>query len=175
MDYVLLCSTLSLHLMNLNCYPCFANESHSAYEFISCGTKGTVKKVVEYAWTGYDNVYNLAFGDFDEFTNDINDLIVTDNGDCLKVLSTVAWTVREFMFWHPEALVFATGSTDSRTRLYRIGVASNLAEIQKEFVIFGSLNSRAWEEFVIGNDYVSFLVGRKENKEAIWNQLQNLD
>lgn len=161
--------------MNLNCYPCFANETHSAYEFTSYGTKGAVKKVVEYAWTGFDGVYNLAFGDFDESVNNINDLIVTNNGDCLKVLSTVAWTVREFMFWHPEELVFATGSTDSRTRLYRIGIASNLAEIQKEFVIFGSTKCDAWEEFIIGNDYISFLVGRKENKEAIWNRLQNLD
>lgn len=161
--------------MNLDCYPCFANESHSVYEFMSCGTKGTVKKLVEYAWTGFGNIYNLAFGDFDEAINDINDLVVTNNGDRLKVLSTVAWTVREFMFWHPDALVFATGSTESRTRLYRIGIVSNLSEIQKEFVIFGESECGAWEEFVIGNGYVSFLVGLKENKEAIWNQLQNLD
>jgi hypothetical protein len=161
--------------MNLNCYPCFANETHLVYEFISCGSKGAVKKVVEYAWTGLDDVYNLAFGDFDESTNDINDLAITNNGDCLKVLSTVAWTVQEFMFWHPGALVFAIGSTGSRTRLYRIGIVNNLAEIQKEFVIFGRAESGIWEEFVVGKAFTSFLVGRKENKEVLWNQLQNLD
>ncbi|SDD50837.1 hypothetical protein SAMN04487996_101195 [Dyadobacter soli] len=161
--------------MNLDSYPCFANETHSVYEFVSQGQRGAVKKIVEYAWTGLENVYNLGFGDYDEVSNEINDLVVTNNGDCLKVLATVAWTVREFMFWYPDKLIFATGSTGARTRLYRIGIVSNLNEIKEYFVIFGKGESDFWEEFETGKYYSSFLLGRKENKDEIWKQIENLD
>lgn len=46
--------------------------------------------MVEYTETATINVYNLGFGDYDEASVSINDLSVTNNGDSLKVLSTVA-------------------------------------------------------------------------------------
>lgn len=54
------------------------------YEFISEGPKGLIRKIVEYSETSTENVYNLAFGDYDEMTKSINDLSVTNNGDSLK-------------------------------------------------------------------------------------------
>ena len=86
------------------------------------------KKIVEYSATGTENVYNLAFGDLDEITNTINDLSITNNGDSLKVLATVASTVYAFMEKHPNAWIVATGSTKVRTRLYRMGITNNLAK-----------------------------------------------
>jgi hypothetical protein len=43
------------------------------YEFTSVGPKGNIKKIVEYAQTTVQNVYNLAFGDYDETIDGIND------------------------------------------------------------------------------------------------------
>ena len=59
------------------------------YEFISEGNKGAIRKLIEFQTTSVEGVYNLAFGDKDPLTGDINDLAVTNNGDTEKVLVTV--------------------------------------------------------------------------------------
>ncbi|MBX2931939.1 MAG: hypothetical protein KF781_08350 [Chitinophagaceae bacterium] len=111
-----------------------------------------------------ENVYNLAFGDYDEKAKSIDDLAVTNNGDSLKVLATVASTVYAFTEKHPNALIIATGSTAARTRLYRMGITNNLAEISEDFIIFGYTKDEKWVEFETGEDYEAFLVIKKENK-----------
>lgn len=133
------------------------------YEFISEGPKGRIKKIVEYSPTTVQNVYNLAFGDYDEETNSINDKIITNNGDSQKVLSTVASTVYAFTGKYPDAWVYAIGSTEVRTRLYRMGLANNLIEIADDFFVFG-LKNKDWEEFIIGEDYSAFVITRKIRK-----------
>ena len=47
----------------------------------------------------------------------INDLSITNNGDSLKVLATVASTVYAFLEKHPNAYILATGSTNVWTKL----------------------------------------------------------
>ncbi len=133
------------------------------YEFISEGSKGRIKKMVEYTETGTENVYNLGFGDYNEVTQDIDDLSVTNNGDSLKVLATVASTLFTFIENNPNAWVVATGSTSVRTRLYRMGITNNLPEILEFFAVFGYNINQDWEEFVIGEDYEAFLITKKEN------------
>ena len=131
------------------------------FEFYSEGPKGIIKKVVEFQPTIQKNVYNLAFGDFDEKSKSLDDLKVTNNGDSLKVLATVASTVYAFIEKHPKAIVVATGSTAVRTRLYRMGITNNLVEISEDFVIFGFKIQDGWEEFQIGEDYKVFLLKKK--------------
>lgn len=139
-------------------------ESHFEYfEFYSEGPKGIIKKVVEYQKTSNENVYNLAFGDYDEVAKGIDDLSVTNNGDSLKVLATVASTVYAFTDKHPKAMIIATGSTSVRTRLYRMGITNNLDEISEDFAIFGFTKDGIWVKFEIGEDYEAFLVTKKES------------
>ena len=114
-----------------------SESSLQFYEFISEGPKGLIKKMVIYTETTTENVYNLGFGDYDESTNGINDLSVTNNGDSLKVLPTVASTVYAFTERHPNSWILATGSTSVRTRLYRMGITNNLTEIEADFIVFG--------------------------------------
>lgn len=78
----------------------------------------------------------------------------------LKVLATVAATVLDFTDSYPNALIYATGSTPARTRLYRIGIANNLNEIKGKFVVLGYANDQ-WSQFQKGVDYQAFLVKRK--------------
>ena len=101
-------------------------------------------------------MYNLGFGDYGETTKSINDLSVTNNGDSLKVLATVASTVYAFTEKYPEAWILATGSTSVRTRLYRMGITNNLAEISEDFIVLGYNSQQIWEEFIAGEDYRLF-------------------
>ena len=131
------------------------------YEFISEGSKGLIKKMVIYTETTTENVYNLGFGDYDENTNGINDLSVTNNGDSLKVLATVASTVYAFTEKYPNAWILATGSTTVRTRLYRMGITNNLAEIETDFIVLGYTKNEEWKKFIVGEDYEAFLLTKK--------------
>lgn len=151
--------------MNKPKYLYKSEESLMVYEFISEGTKGLIKKMVQYSETGTENVYNLAFGDYDDKTKTINDFSITNNGDSLKVLATVASTVYAFLEKYPCAWIFATGSTSVRTRLYRMGITNNLAEIEEDFKVYGlTITGNLWEEFIAGEDYEAFLITKKENE-----------
>jgi hypothetical protein len=131
------------------------------FEFVSVGIKGHIRKMITYSYTGIENVYNLGFGDWNEETNEIDDLSVTNNGDSEKVLSTVASTIFDFTEKYPTAMIVATGSTAARTRLYRIGISNNLQEIQINFSVFGFTEQENWEEFVVGKNYEAFLITKK--------------
>ncbi len=153
--------------MNKPKYLYKSEEFLRIYEFVSEGPKGRIKKMVQFTETGTENVYNLAFGDYDEVTQTINDLSITNNGDSLKVLATVASTVYAFTEKYPEAWIFATGSTIVRTRLYRMGITNNLAEIKADFEVYGLTEQGNWTEFIIADDYEAFLITKKDNTFAI--------
>jgi hypothetical protein len=140
-----------------------SEEYFKIFEFVSEGSKGRIKKMVQFTQTGTENVYNLAFGDYDDVTNSINDLSVTNNGDSLKVLATVASTIYAFIEKHPNTWIFATGSTNVRTRLYRMGITNNLVDIKEDFEVYGFTQFGIWEEFVVGEDYEAFLITKKQN------------
>jgi hypothetical protein len=147
--------------MNSPKYLYKTEKNFTIYEFTSEGPKGRIRKMVEYTETATKNVYNLGFGDYDEITNAINDISVTNNGDSLKVLATVASTVYAFLEKHPNAYILATGSTNLRTRLYRMGITNNLAQINQDFVVYGLTEKATWENFVVGEDYEAFLITKK--------------
>lgn len=150
--------------MNKPKYLYKSEEFLKIYEFVSEGPKGKIKKMVQFTETGTENVYNLAFGDYDEQSNNINDFAITNNGDSLKVLATVASTVYAFTEKYPDAWIFATGSTIVRTRLYRMGITNNIEEIKSDFNVYGlTVETNIWEEFVIGEDYEAFMLTKKQN------------
>ena len=131
------------------------------YEFISEGSKGKISKLDIYSETHLHNFYNLGFGEKDELTSEINDALVTNNGDSEKVLATVAATLYEFTNKFPDSMIFATGSTKARTRLYRIGITNNIDSIKPDFEIFGLTDEKEWGPFETGKQFEAFLVKRK--------------
>lgn len=146
--------------MQYNPYEVISGESSKVYEFVSFGSHGPVEKLVVYSSTNLHNFFNLGFGDKDALTGGIDDLVVTNNGDSLRVMATVASTIYLFTDEFPDAKVFATGSTKSRTRLYRMGISNNLETITTDFEVYGLIDS-TWEDFVPGREYQAFLVERK--------------
>ena len=141
-------------------YELKSDESLTVFEFVSVGRKGEIPKIVQYSETNLKDFYNLGFGDKDLQTGEVDDAVISDNGDSQKVLATVAATVYAFTDKYPEAWIYATGSTKSRTRLYRIGLTNNLAEITENFELYG-LRESEWREFAKGVEYEAFLVRRR--------------
>ena len=130
------------------------------YEFTSVGPKGAIPKLVIY-YELEDNVYNLAFGDKDFNTGDIDDLVITDNKDSQKVLATVASTVYAFFKKYPDAFIRASGSTKARTRLYQMGISKYLDEITADFNVFGEKDGKL-HPFERNIGYDAFLIMRKK-------------
>ncbi len=146
--------------MKLDKYPVTIGSTAMVYEFVSEGINGKIFKLVIYSETHLHNFYNLGFGDKDEISGNIDDAIITNNGDSEVVLTTVASTLYIFTDTFPDAMVFASGNTRARTRLYRIGITNNLEMIEKDFEVFG-LEGDAWYPFKKGVEYEAFLAKRK--------------
>jgi hypothetical protein len=146
--------------MFLERYEVENNPDYTVFEFLSVGTKGTIIKQIRYSKYHNLDVYNLGFGDFDEKNNEINDLVITDNGDFEKVLATVASTLYIFTEEHPEVWVLIRGSSKSRIRLYQIGITKFFNEINQTFNIQG-LKEKIWYDFEKNINFEAFLIKRK--------------
>ena len=146
--------------MELSHYGYSTEKNAELFKFTSEGPKGQIQKLIVYAPMQELDVYNLGFGDYDENTGLVNDLIITNNSDSQKILATVASTLYVFTSKHPSAWVYATGSSAARTRLYRIGINNYLGQIEKDFDVF-ALREDIWEKFKKGANYEAFLVKRK--------------
>ena len=134
---------------------------YKSFKFISEGPKGSIVKGIQYGETPVTGVYNLGFGDVNVLTNEIDDLVITNNGDSQKVLATVAKTLYLFSDHYPDAFIYATGSTLARTRLYRIGITNNLLLIEKDFHVL-CLKGNDVVLFEKNGTYDGFLVKRKK-------------
>jgi Family of unknown function (DUF6934) len=142
--------------MDLDKYPVFSDNDRSSYEFLSQGPNGTIKKVVAYQEIGH-NIFNLAFGDWNEIKQVIDDEARSNNNDRDKVLVTVATTVIDFVKFHPKATIFVKGSTPARTRLYQMGIVSILTEINRIGSIEGFYNG-IWEPIQRKSNYEAFIL-----------------
>ena len=146
--------------MKLPRYEYLTEGNAELFKFTSEGPRGSIKKLVLYSQMFEQDIYNLAFGDYNEGTESINDITITNNNDSQKVLATVASTLYLFTEKHPNVWIYAIGSNTARTRLYRIGITTNFEAIREDFNIYG-LHNDTWKEFEKGIDYEAFLVKRK--------------
>ncbi|WP_276503219.1 DUF6934 family protein [Terrimonas pollutisoli] len=141
-----------------------ASSDKLEFQFESEGPKGTIKKMVQFAQTQNEDIYNLAFGNLNK-DGSIDDETTNDNKDRNKILATVAATVYEFTAKYPDKMIFFCGITAERTRLYRMALTVNLEELKKDFRIYGVLKGMDSFERVLfrkGVDYFGFMVKRKK-------------
>ena len=146
--------------MELSKYEITASETLMVFEFNSEGPHGIIPKIVRFSKTNLKDIYNLGFGDKDSITGDLDDRKISNNGDSQKVLATVVSTLYAFTEKYPDFKVAATGSTRSRTRLYRMGITKYYSAIIKDFEVYGLYNHR-WVIFQKEIEYDAFLVKRK--------------
>jgi hypothetical protein len=146
--------------MRLEQYQLEVDSTFMAFEFISEGPKGKINKLIMYSETDVKGIYNLSFGDRIGNSNEIDDLIVTDNKDSEKVLATVVASIYTFTNKYPQAWVILTGSTKARTRLYRMGISIYFEELNKDFFINGYTDNK-WVIFDKNINFEAFSVKRK--------------
>ncbi len=146
--------------MDLPKYELSAESSLSIFEFTSIGPKGEIQKIIKFSETHLKDFYNLGFGDKETETGKLNDKVVSNNGDSDKVLATVVSAVYAFTDLNPNAWVYATGSTKSRTRLYKMGISKYLDKVGNDFEVFG-LKDDTWILFNKEIEYDAFVVKRK--------------
>jgi hypothetical protein len=149
--------------MRLEQYESTANKRQTTFKFISQGPNGKILKGVEYSkkkLLGFKNVYNLAFGDINLISRQIDDLAITNNQDREKVLATVANTVIIFTKHRPKAHIYIVGSTEARTRLYQMAISKYFDELSEIFEIKGYSNTK-WHSFNKNTNFTDFLIIRK--------------
>ena len=147
--------------MKLPRYPLQTTNDFQEYSFFSDGPKGRIKKVVIYSVLQEEPlVYNLAFGDVDPKNGMINDTVISNNHDRDIVLATVASTIHLFCDRHGNHLIYVTGSTKARTRLYQISVTKLINEIRVDFDLYGD-NGTEIVKFECNVNYQAILIRRK--------------
>jgi hypothetical protein len=120
--------------MNTEGYDYQKQANNLIYVFYSIGTVGIIPKVVVYEKIE-GQLFNLAFGDYNIKTGELDDEAVSNNGDMIKVLATVIQTIRDFFNLYPNATVMIRGSTTLRTKLYTKIIRDNIALIEQEYSI----------------------------------------
>lgn len=75
--------------MKVEKYQLKSDTTFTYFEFVSVGSNGAIRKMLEFQTTSSPNLFNLAFGDKNPDTGEIDDLTVSNNGDTQKVLGTV--------------------------------------------------------------------------------------
>jgi len=149
-----------------------ASTDNLEYKFTSSGKHGEIEKVIQYKKIdpALPDLYNLGFGHLTGNGNYIDDHVRADNGDMMKVLSTVAFTVNDFIAHYPDKAVYIRGSDPVRTRVYQIAINKHYEEITKDYEIYGHLVLQATdpdeliyyhEPFQKNKNYIGFLIVKK--------------
>lgn len=146
--------------MKVEKYNLKSSAKGKRYEFVSEGPKGAIPKLIEFQVTHDPGLFNLAFGDKDPVTGEIDDLSVSDNGDTEKVLATVVAAVYAFCEHYSDAYVYAAGSTKAGTRRYRMGITRYLNQMQQDVYLYGR-SGDDFIEFEPNTAYDGFLAQRK--------------
>jgi hypothetical protein len=150
--------------MHLEKYQYRTDKKCLNYEFYSYGPKGCIKKGVHFQPDILNGIpyYNLVFGDIIIDDETVNDQIRSNNADAEKVLATVAVIVIDFINCFPYALVYAQGSTASRTRKYQMGITRLWDEIEPVFEVYGVKTDQTLEKYQKNVNYEAFWLKRRQ-------------
>ena len=142
-------------------YPYFPITDNLFYGFFSEGVKGRIPKAV--IFTLEDNgKWNLAFGDWKN--NDIDDNVMTNNQDVVKVIGTVAKVTYEFFEHYPDAVLIIDPVDEKRKKLYNIVFQRHFETIKNDFKIMGFIGVRR-RIYSTKNVYDSFELSLRLNKK----------
>lgn len=160
------------------------------YLFESKGHKSIIK-AIEYTPISKINnrlVYNLGFGDYDEYNGKILDNSNSNNGDMRKVFSTVLNTIPDFFKKTINAAIWIQGSDSAedykktckkhckknctsicknygrRIRIYRYYLDKKFVELSEEYKFYGVINNDTpyLEKYNPKNQYLGILVINKK-------------
>jgi hypothetical protein len=75
----------------------------------------------------------------------------------------VATIIIDFSSHFDDVTILAEGSTESRTRLYQMGINKFRNEIESIFDIYGLIKESGWKPFQSGINYDALLVLKKKD------------
>jgi hypothetical protein len=133
-------------------YPYFHIKDNRIYTFFSEGVKGKIQKVIIFTLEK-DGKWNLAFGDWEN--NDVDDKVMTNNQDVVKVIGTVAKVTYEFFDNYPDAIIVIKPVDEKRKKLYNIVFQRHYNALKEEFHILG-INNDVEEVYSPEKMYDSF-------------------
>jgi len=146
--------------MELPKYQISTNEDQTVFKFTSAGPNGKIAKIVLYQPMNEPDLYNLALGDLDPKTGEIDFDIKTNNGDRDVILATISETVFAFLFNRPYCSIHFKGSDSIRTRLYQMAISNYFDQLSEDFEIQGKLKHELLR-FSKGVNYEAFIIQLK--------------
>ena len=106
------------------------------FEFTSVGTKPLLKRISFDEIEHGTGIYNLALGTVLE-NGSVNFRDSTNNGDVVKIFSTIVRCIKIFASSLPGSIIFFSGNTDQKTRVYNAILRRYCDEFSITFNIFG--------------------------------------
>lgn len=138
-------------------YDYVALDNKTEYFFASKSKKGGILKSVQF--TPFEgNVWNIAFGDYNE--GDLDDSIISNNHDIVKIFNTIAKIIYEYSDKFPSHILFINPVDDKRKQLYNHIFRRHYETIDIIFDITGSIN-RKEEVYSPQKKYDTFKLKRK--------------
>lgn len=107
------------------------------FYFESEGEQGIISKVIIFSYLE-DESWNLAFGDLKG--GDIDDSVISNNYDIVKLVSTIAKVVYEFSAEYPSRHIVIEPVDEKRKKLYNHIFRRNYEDILLTFHIIGTYN-----------------------------------
>jgi hypothetical protein len=90
------------------------------YWFVSVGKRNVIKSVKLTLSDEELKIYNLSLMDLDVDSGWLSDEVVTNNGDTLKVLKTMAYCMKISLEIQSDASIYFTRNSPARNRLYKM-------------------------------------------------------
>lgn len=147
--------------MKYETYGIIYDHHFSMADFESTGRFGIIKKRVAFIPTNIPGVFNLTYGDI-KGDGKIDDLSISDNGDRNKLLATIAKVVIEYTARYPHRYIYFRGSSNARTRLYRMAITLHLKELSQLFEIYAETeHNPALVKFYKTVKATAFVIKRK--------------
>ncbi len=139
-------------------YPCYPSKDKMFFIFRSEGIQGIIAKLIIFTPIGKENEWNLAFGDLK--SNDIDDSVITNNQDAMKIIRTVAKATLDFFDAYPTSSLIIKPVDEKRSRLYHSVFRRHFHEIDALFDIIG-VKGENIEPYNTFNTYESFRITLK--------------
>ena len=138
-------------------YRYFDINEKMQYFFASEGIQGKIIKSIVFTYSE-ENLWNLAFGDW--HNGDIDDSIITNNHDIVKLISTIAKIVYDFSNDYPSRDIYIQPVDEKRKKLYNHIFRRNQKDINLVFDIVGIINGLD-EDYLPEKFYDKFKLKRK--------------
>jgi hypothetical protein len=115
-------------------YNYIAEDHKTQFAFFSEGVQGKIIKIVLFTFIK-DDLWNLGFGDL--VKGDIDDTIISNNSDIVKLIGTIAKITYDFSVEFPLRRIYIEPVDEKRKRLYNHVFRRHHKTINDTFQIIG--------------------------------------